>query len=82
MDVGARILVLFDLVGCRGGSGAGVRARILRVVGCKDGSRYVEGCWGFPFLKKCIGFVVYWFLGSWFFVSWFLGLLVSWFLDF
>ena len=22
-----------------------------RVVGCRGGSRYVEGCWGFPYLK-------------------------------
>ena len=36
------------------------------------GRRYVEGCWGFPYLKKCIGFLV----------SWFIGLLVSWFLAF
>ena len=22
-----------------------------KVVGCRGGSRYVEGCWGFPYLK-------------------------------
>ena len=31
------------------------------VVGCKGGSRYVEGCWGFPYLKMK---KVSWFLGS------------------
>ena len=36
-------------------------------VGCMGGSRYVEGCWGFPYLKikiqgVCVGFVVCWFL--------------------
>ena len=52
------------------------------VVGGRGGSRYVEGCWGFPYLKKRIGFLVVWFLGLWFlgfllFVGlWFLGLLV------
>ena len=25
---------------------------------CMGGSRYVEGCWGFPYLKKCLGFKV------------------------
>ena len=34
-----------------------------RVVGCRCGSRYVEGWWGFPYLKS---FVVSWFLGLWF----------------
>ena len=29
--------------------------------GCRDGSRYVEGCWGFPYLL--IGLLVSWFLG-------------------
>ena len=53
--------------------------------GCRGGSRYVEGCRGFPYLKKCIGFLVSWLLASWFIgflVCWFLGFLVSWFLGF
>ena len=47
------------------------------VVGCRGGSRYVEGCWGFPFvkIKTFLGFS-----GSWFLVSWFIGFKVSWFL--
>ena len=50
------------------------------------GDRYVEGCWGFPALKKLIGvlicvflfigFLIYWFLGSE--DSWFLGFKESW----
>ena len=56
-----------------------------RVVGCTGGSRYVEGCWGFPYLRKLIGFLVVGFLVSWFLgfvVCWFLGFLVSRFLGF
>ena len=38
-----------------------------RVVGCRRGSRHVEGCWGFPSLKikKVVWFLVsdLWFLG-------------------
>ena len=45
----------------------------------QGGSRYVEGCQGFPYLKKFIGFVNPWFLVSWLLGFWFLGLLVSWF---
>ena len=50
-----------------------------RVVGCRVGSRYVEGCWEFPYLKikRFLGFLV-----CCFFVSWFLGLSVYWFLGF
>ena len=35
------------------------------VVGCRDGSRYVEGCWRFTYLKmkKFLGFLVSRFLG-------------------
>ena len=40
---------------------------------CLGGSRYVEGCWGFPYLKKFIGFLVHWFLGL--SIYWFLGFL-------
>ena len=53
-------------------------------VGCKGGSRYVEGQGASWFL----GFLVPWFLGSLvsqflgFVVSWFIGFLVSWFLGF
>ena len=36
--------------------------------GCRGGGRYVEGCYGFPYLKKFIGFFVYWFLVCWFLV--------------
>ena len=46
--------------------------------GCRGGSRYVEGCQGFPYLKS---FLVSWFLGFWFLgflVSWLLGFLVYW----
>ena len=46
---------------------------------CRGGSRYVEGCRGFPYLKKFIGFVAYWFS---FFYFYFVGFLVSWFPDF
>ena len=51
------------------------------------GSRYVEGWWGFPYLKKFPGFFVSWHLVYWFcffrFVaSWFQSFLVSWFLNF
>ena len=61
-------------------------------------NRYVEGCWGFPYLEKLIGSLVSWFLGFknlgvlvfgflflGFLVSKFIGLLVSklfWFLGF
>ena len=61
-----------------------------RVVGCMGGSRYVDGCWGFLYLKKFIGFLIlgflvfsflsfklYWFLG--FKDYWFLGFKDSWF---
>ena len=47
------------------------------VVWCRGGSRYVEGRWGFPYLRKCLGFLVSKFLGCWF-----LGFLVSWFQSF
>ena len=57
------------------------------------GSRYVEGCWGFPYWRSVLvsWCSVYWFLVSWFLVfSWFqavlalkfLGFLVSKFLGF
>ena len=36
-------------------------------VWCRGGSRYVEGCWGFPYLKS--------FLVSWFWFSWCFGFL-------
>ena len=50
-----------------------------RVVGCKGGSRYVEGCWGLLYLKmeKCFGFLVLGFLVSCFLVYWFIGFKVS-----
>ena len=48
--------------------------------GVRGGSRYVEGCWRFPCLRKPIGFLVFWFFGFLALVSWFLGFLVSWFL--
>ena len=53
-------------------SGAGVGVGMLR-------------CWGFPYLKRFFGFLVfcslvYWFVG--FLVSWFLGFKVYWFLGF
>ena len=63
-----------------------------RVVGCRDESRFVEGCWGFPYLKSVsvscfFGFFVSWFFG--FVGMWLLGLLVvgfefsvSWFRGF
>ena len=38
-------------------------------------SRLLEGCWGLPHLKKCLGFLVSRVLG--FLVSEFLGFLVS-----
>ena len=50
---------------------------IKRMVGCKCGSRYVEGCWGFPYLKKFLGFLVFGLLVSWFMVFWFLGFKTS-----
>ena len=34
-------------------------------VGCRDGSRYCEGCWGFPYLKKLkylMNCHFYWFI--------------------
>ena len=49
---------------CRGG--------FRRVVGYRGGSRYVDGCWGLPYLKKFIGLCVSRFLGFLFF-----GFLVS-----
>ena len=46
--------------------------------GCRGGSRYIEGWWGFPYLEiKFIGFLVFGRL-----VLKFLGLLVSKFLGF
>ena len=58
-----------------------------RAVGCKGGSRYVEGWGGFLvswFFRfhgfSFVCFLVSWFLGS--FVSKFLGFEVSWFLGF
>ena len=48
-----------------------------RVVGCRGGNRYVEVCWGFPYLKKFIGFLISWFLRFCFLVSWFQSFLVS-----
>ena len=53
--------------------------------GRRGGGRYVEGCWGFPYLKKCIVCLVSWlsgllfagFLVSWLLVSWFIGFRVS-----
>ena len=50
--------------------------------GCRCGSRYVEWCWGLPYLKQFIGFVVSWFLVFCFLVYWLLGFLVSWFQSF
>ena len=63
-----------------------------RVVGCRGVSRYIEGCWGFPYLKKvsrflgflvpkCVGLLVYGFLlfRLLVFGVWCLG---SWFLGF
>ena len=54
------------------------------VVWCRVGSWYVEGCWGFPYLKKLLviscSFLRFWFLG--FLVSKCLGFLVSKFLGF
>ena len=43
----------------------------------RGGSRYVEGCWGFPYLKIS-KILVSWFLG--FLASRFISFLVSWFL--
>ena len=48
-------------------NGGGSKPRVCLWV--KGGSRYVEGCWGFPYSKS--------FLVSWFLVSWFLGFKVS-----
>ena len=50
-----------------------------RVVGCRGGSRYVEGCWGLPHLKikMLLGFLVFGFS-----VSKLLGFKVIWFLGF
>ena len=45
----------------------------------RGGSRYVEGCWGSPYLK-IKRFLGCWFLG--FLVSWFFGFKDSWFLGF
>ena len=47
------------------------------VVGRRGGSWYVEGCWGFAYSKKFIGFLASWLLGYWF-----LGFKVSWFSGF
>ena len=35
-----------------------------KVVGCRGGSRHVEGCWGFPYLKieKFVGFTKFHFM--------------------
>ena len=46
-------------------------------VGCRGGNRYVEGCWGFPYLKikkKFIGFVCF---RVWLVVFWCYGVVVS-----
>ena len=52
-------------------------------------SRYVEGCWGFPYSKIVIGFLVSgvlvfycWFLGCWFLGFLVFGFVVSRFLGF
>ena len=49
-------------------------------VGCRGGSRYVERCWGFPYLKikKFLGFLVSG-CGLRFVCFWFYGFMVSWF---
>ena len=50
-----------------------------RVAGCRGGSRYVKGCWGFPNLTSLL---IYWFLGFGFLgflVSSFQSSLVAWF---
>ena len=31
---------------------------------CRGGSRYVQGCWGFPYLKICWGFALFLFSKS------------------
>ena len=52
-----------------------------RVVGCRGGSRYVEGCWRFHYLKSVLvsWFQVSWFLGFRFIVFLFPAFLVPWF---
>ena len=57
--------------------------------GCKGGSRCVDGCWGFPYLKIKKGFWASWFLvfdclvfGVRCCVFWILGFEDSWFLGF
>ena len=58
------------------------------LVGCRGGSRSVEGCWGCLYyleIKKFLGLLVSWFLDFWFLGfrgSWLFGLLVSKFLSF
>ena len=55
-----------------------------RVVGCRGGRRYVEGWWGFPYvkMKMFLGLLVCWSLGGCFCGCLVYWLLVSWFLDF
>ena len=39
-------------------------AGVEKMVGCRGGSRYVEGCWRFPYLKikkRFLGFLLSWF---------------------
>ena len=43
----------------------------------KGESHSVEGCWGFPYLKKFLGVLVAWFLVCWLLVSWFQSFLSS-----
>ena len=58
------------------------------IVECRDGSRYVEGCWGFHYLeikKRFLGCSVSWFLVYWFqsfLVSKLIVFKVSWSLGF
>ena len=55
-------------------------------VGCRGGRGYVEGCWGFPYLKikRFVGLLVFCFFGVrlLIFGCCFLGVVVSWFLGF
>ena len=55
-------------LGCCPGAGRGLADRTLPlgwVFWCRGGSRYVKGCWGFPYLQRK-RFKVSWFLVSWF----------------
>ena len=45
------------------------------LVGCRGGSRYVDGCWGFPYLKIK---KVFWVLAFGFYGLWFHGFVVLW----